>query len=53
MNLLFKNKNQWSIGSDGQRYTITNLVKKSIKLRCEASRVEFVEINIIKQSRAN
>ncbi len=47
MNLLFKNKNQWSIDSDGQHHTLTNLVKKSIKLKCEADHVEFVEINII------
>jgi hypothetical protein len=36
VNLLIKNKNQWSIGNDGQRHTFTNLVEKLIKLRCEA-----------------
>ncbi len=35
MNLLIKNKNQWSIRCDGQRHTFTNLVKKSTKLRFE------------------
>jgi hypothetical protein len=44
---LIKNKNQWSIGNDGQRCTLTNLVEKSTKLRCEIGHVEFVEINII------
>jgi hypothetical protein len=53
MNLLIKNKNQWSIGSNGQHYTLTNLIKKSTKLRCEASHMEFVEINTIMLSRAN
>jgi hypothetical protein len=53
MNLLIKNKNQWSIGSDGQRCTITNLIKKLTKLRCETGHMEFVEINIIMQLRAN
>jgi len=53
MNLLIKNKNQWSIGNDGQRHTLTNLVKKSTKLRCEVGHVEFVEINIIMQSKAS
>jgi hypothetical protein len=53
MNLLIKNKNQWSIGNDGQHCTLTNLVKKLTKLRCEASYVEFVEINIITQSKAS
>jgi hypothetical protein len=52
MNLL-KNKNQWPIGSDGQHHTLTNLVKKSTKLRCEVGHVEFFEINIIMQSRAS
>ncbi len=47
MNLLIKNKNQWSIGSNGQRYTLTNLVEKSTKLRCEVGHMEFIEINII------
>jgi hypothetical protein len=47
VNLLIKNKNQWSIGNDGQRRTFTNLVEKSAKLRCEAGHMEFVEINII------
>ncbi len=47
MNLLSKNKNQWSIGSDGQRCTLTNLVEKSTKLRCEVGHVEFVEIILI------
>ncbi len=47
MNLLIKNKNQWSIGIDGQCHTLTNLVKKSTKLRCEVGHMEFVEINII------
>jgi hypothetical protein len=42
MNLLIKIKNKWSIGNDG-----SNLVKKSTKLKCETSYVEFVEINII------
>jgi hypothetical protein len=49
MNLLIRNKNQWLIGSNGQRCTFINLVKKLIKLKCEASHVEFVEINIIMQ----
>jgi hypothetical protein len=53
MNLLVKNKNQWSIGNDGQCHTFTNLVKKLIKLKCEVGHVEFVEINIIMQSRAS
>jgi hypothetical protein len=53
MNLLIENKNQWSIGNDSQHRTFTNLIKKSTKLRCEAGHVEFVEINIIMQSRAN
>jgi len=52
MNLLIKNKNQWSI-DDGQNCTFTNLVEKSIKLRCEAGHVEFVEINIIMQLKAS
>jgi hypothetical protein len=49
MNLLIKNKNQWSIGSGqyGQRHTFTNLVEKSTKLKCEMGHMEFVEINII------
>jgi hypothetical protein len=45
MNLSIKNKNQWSIGNDG--HTFTNLVEKSIKLKCERGHMEFVEINII------
>jgi hypothetical protein len=53
MNLLIKNKNQWSIGSNGQRCTLTNLIKNLTKLRCEASHVEFVGINIIMQLKAN
>jgi hypothetical protein len=28
MNLLIRNKNQWSISNDGQHHTLTNLVKK-------------------------
>jgi hypothetical protein len=47
MNLLIKNKNQWSIDNDGQCHTLTNLVEKSIKLMCEVGHMEFVEINII------
>jgi hypothetical protein len=47
MNLLIKNKNQWSIRSDGKRHTLTNLVKKLTKLRCEVGHMEFVEINVI------
>jgi hypothetical protein len=53
MNLLIKNQNQWLIGNDGQHCTLTNLIKKLIKLRCEANHVEFVEINIIMQSKAS
>jgi len=53
MNLLIKSKNQWSIGSDGQHHTLTNLVKKLSKLRCEVGHMEFVEINIIMQLRAS
>jgi hypothetical protein len=53
MNLLIKNKNKWSIGNDGQRHTLTNLVEKLTKLMCEASHVEFVEINIIMQLKAS
>jgi hypothetical protein len=53
MNLLIKNKNQWSIGSDGQHRTLSNLVEKLIKLRCEMGHMEFVEINIIVQSKAS
>jgi hypothetical protein len=53
MNLLIKNINQWSIGNDGQCCTLTNLVKKSIKLRCEVGHMEFVEINMIMQSKAS
>jgi hypothetical protein len=53
VNLLIKNKNQWSIGNDGQHHTFTNLVKKLTKLGCEMSHVEFVEINIIMQSKAS
>jgi hypothetical protein len=53
MNLLIKNKNQWSIGSDGQHRTFTNLIGKLTKLRCEVSHMEFVEINIIMLLRAN
>jgi hypothetical protein len=53
MNLLIKNENQWSIGSYGQHRTFTNLVEKLIKLRCEVSHMEFVEINIIMLLRAN
>jgi hypothetical protein len=53
INLLIKNKNQWSIGSDGQHRTFTNLVEKLIKLRCEMSHMGFVEINIIMLLRAN
>jgi hypothetical protein len=52
MNLLIKNKNQWSI-DDGQDHTFTNLVEKSTKLRCEVGHVEFVEINIIMQLKAS
>jgi len=52
MNLLIKNKNNWSI-DDGQDRTLTNLVKKLTKLRCEVSHAEFVEINIIMQSKAS
>jgi hypothetical protein len=47
MNLLIKNKNQWSIGNNGQCRTFTNLIEKLIKLRCETGHVKFVEINII------
>jgi hypothetical protein len=47
MNLLIKNKNQWSIGSDGQHHTPTNLVEKLTKFKCQARHMEFVEINII------
>jgi len=47
MNLLIKNKNQWSIGNDNQCHTLTNLVEKLSRLKCEAGHVEFVEINII------
>jgi len=47
MNLLIKNKTQWSISNDGQHRTFTNLVEKLIKLGCEMSHVEFVETNII------
>jgi hypothetical protein len=53
MNLLIKNKTQWSIGSNGQRFTLINLVRNSIKLKCEAGHVEFVERNIIMQLRAS
>jgi hypothetical protein len=38
---------------NGQHYTLTNLVEKSTKLKCEVGRVEFVEINIIMQSWAS
>jgi len=38
---------------DGQCHTLTNLIEKLTKLRCEVGRVEFVEINIIMQSMAN
>jgi hypothetical protein len=51
MNLLIKNKYQWSIGSDGQCHTLTNLVEKSTKLKCEVGHMEFVEINKIMQSK--
>jgi hypothetical protein len=51
MNLSIKNENQGSIGNDG--HTLTNLVEKSIKLRCERGHMEFVEINIIMQLRAS
>jgi hypothetical protein len=47
MDLLIKNKNQWSIGNHGERHTLTNLVKKSTKLRCEVGHAEFLEINLI------
>jgi len=53
MNLLIKNKNQWSIGTDGQQHTLTNLVEKLIKLRFKVGHVKFVEINIILQSMAS
>jgi hypothetical protein len=53
MNLLIKNKNQWSIGNDGQHHTFTNLVKKLTILKCKATHMEFVEINIIMQSGAS
>ncbi len=46
MNLLIKNTNQNSIGSDGQCCTLTSLVEKSNKLRCEVGYMEF-EINTI------
>jgi hypothetical protein len=47
MNLLIKNKNQWSINSDGQHCTLTNLVEKLTKLKFETGHVEFVEIILI------
>ncbi len=47
VNLLIKNKTQWSICNDGQHSTFTNLVEKLTKLRCETGHMEFVEINII------
>jgi len=47
INLLITNKNQWSIGNDGQHHTFNNLVEKLTKLRCEVGHMEFVEINII------
>jgi hypothetical protein len=53
MNLLIKNKNQWSIGNDGQCRTLTNLVEKLTKLKCEMGHVEFIEINIIMQLKAS
>jgi hypothetical protein len=53
MNLLIKIKNKWSIGNDGQRYTLDNLVKKLIMLSYEVGHVEFVEINIIMQLKAS
>jgi hypothetical protein len=53
INLLIKNKNQWSIGSDGRDRTFTNLVEKLIKLWCEVSHMGFVEINIIMLLREN
>jgi hypothetical protein len=53
MNLLIKNKNQRSISNDGQCCTLTNLVEKSTKLKFEVGHMEFVEINIIMQSRVN
>jgi hypothetical protein len=53
MNLLIKNKNEWSIGSDGQCCTLTNLIEKLIKLKCELGHMEFVEINIIMQLKAS
>ncbi len=53
MTLLIKNKNEWSIGSNGQCHTLTNLIEKSTKLKCEMGHMEFVEINIIMQSKAN
>jgi hypothetical protein len=53
VNLLIKNKNQWSIGSDGQRHALTNLVEKLIKLKCETGHMGFIEINIIMQLKAS
>jgi hypothetical protein len=53
MNLLIKNQNQWSIDSDGQCHTFTNLVEKLTKLRCEIGHMKFFEINIITQSRVS
>jgi hypothetical protein len=47
MNLLIKNKNQWSTNNNGQNCTLINLVEKSFKLKCEVGHMEFVEINII------
>jgi hypothetical protein len=48
MNLLIKNKYQWSIGGDGQCRTLNHhyqLSEKLTKLRCEVGHLEFVEIN--------
>jgi len=53
VNLLIKNKNQWSIGNDGKHRKLINLIEKSTKLKCEVGHVEFVEINIIMQSKAS
>jgi hypothetical protein len=53
MNLLIKNKNQWSISNNGQNRTLINLIEKSFKLKCEVGHMEFVEIDIIMQLKAS
>jgi hypothetical protein len=42
-----------TIGNNGQLCTLTNLIKKSTKLKCEVGHVELVGINIVVQSRTS